>query len=90
MNKNNMYNNFFFRRTILIFIKKCEGAKRRYGTWLTLSYLKSHNVMFNPKKCNFSGRTYLHISDGGNVVFGDYFIANSGVEAGIDCNCCVK
>ena len=61
------------------------GVKRRYHSWLTVNYLLSHNVKFEPKKCFFFGLTHLRINKDSNVIIGDEFIARSGVNAGIDC-----
>lgn len=84
------HDGFFLHSVILTLVKKLGGVRRRWGTWLTICYLLTHNVKFNPKKCSFSGRTYIRISDKGKMVIGDYFIANSGIESGIDCNNCCK
>ena len=61
------------------------GVKRKIGSLITLNDLIRQNAHFNPKKCLFIGRTFLHIK-GGEVTIGDEFIARSGIEQGIDCS----
>ena len=64
-------------------LNKLRGAKFRIYNQLAISYLTYKKVQFSPTKCCFSGRIYLSIK--GKVSIGDYFIANSGPNNGIDC-----
>ena len=74
---------------IILFIsfckKKIHGINRRLNEKITICELLNSKVKFNPSKCRFWGRTYLDINKGSDITIGDYFIANSGVNGGIDC-----
>ncbi len=70
---------------ISYFLKKIRGIRRRVNEKITINELLKYNVKFNPSKCYFRGHTYLDLNKKSNIVIGDYFIANSGVNAGIDC-----
>lgn len=65
--------------------KKVHGIKRRLHEKTIINNLLKYDVKFNPLKCRFNGNTFLDLNKGCNIVIGDYFIANSGVTAGIDC-----
>ena len=65
--------------------KKIYSFSRRLNEKITMCELLYYNVKFNPSKCRFWGRTYLDINKESNIVIGDYFIAISGVNGGIDC-----
>lgn len=77
-----------FKKIVLFisfFNKKIHGINRRLNEKITICELLNSNVKFNPSKCRFWGRTFLDINKESNVVIGDYFIASSGVNGGIDC-----
>lgn len=64
-------------------INKLEGIKSGIFNQLAISYLIYKKAKFNPTKCHFNGRIYLFVK--GGISIGDYFIANSGPNNGIDC-----
>lgn len=68
---------------ILRVINKLEEIKSNIYNLLAIQYLIYKNVKFNPSKCLFRGRIYLLVK--GEISIGDYFIANSGPNNGIDC-----
>lgn len=74
---------------IILFISFCKrvvrGINRRLDEKITIYELLNSKVKFNPSKCRFCGRTYLDINKESDIIIGDYFIANSGVNCGIDC-----
>lgn len=65
--------------------KKIHGINRRLNEKITICELLNNKVKFNPSKCHFWGRTYLDIHNGSDITLGDYFVANSGINGGIDC-----
>lgn len=73
----------------ILFISSClrliHGVERRLNSKITVLQLQKYNVKFNPSKCRFNGRTYLSLHKECNIIIGDYFIANSGIGASIDC-----
>ena len=74
-----------FGKFILFCIRVWNSVKRRLNSQITVLQLQKYNVKFNPSKCRFNGRTYLSLHKKCNIVIGDYFIANSGIDASIDC-----
>lgn len=74
-----------FGKIILFCIRIWNSVKRRLNSQITVLQLQKYNVKFNPSKCRFNGRTYLSLHKECNIVIGDYFIANSGIDASIDC-----
>lgn len=76
-------------KNLVLFIsfckKKMHGINRRLNEKITICELLNSKVKFNPSKCHFRGRTFLDINKESNIVIGDYFIASSGVNGGIDC-----
>lgn len=74
-----------FLPLISLYLKKINGLRRRIDEKITINKLVNCNVKFNPSKCYFRGSTFLDISKDSIITIGDYFIANSGVNAGIDC-----
>lgn len=74
-----------FGKIILFCIRIWNSVKRRLNSQITIQELRMYNVKFNPSKCRFNGHTYLSLHKECNIIIGDYFIANSGVDASIDC-----
>lgn len=74
---------------LILFIFFCKrvvrGINRRLDKKIIIYELLNNKVKFNPSKCRFEGHTYLDINKESDIVIGDYFIANSGVNCGIDC-----
>lgn len=77
--------NVFTSFLLLSALKKFWWIKRKMYQFITINELLRYNVKFNPSKCRFCGRTFLKIDKNCTIVIGDFFIANSGVDAGIDC-----
>lgn len=78
----------FKKLVLFIFFckKKIHGVNRRLNEKITICELLNYKVKFNPSKCRFFGRTFLDINKGSDITIGDYFIASSGVNGGIDCS----
>lgn len=75
----------FFILLISPCLRIIYGIKRKLNSQIAINELLRHNVKFNPHRCCFNGHTYLSIHKECDIIIGDYFIANSGIDASIDC-----
>lgn len=79
-----MYRKYGISSLLWVIITKYWRIKYKIYQCLTIEELLRHKVDFNPQKCSFIGRTFLELEKNSKIVIGDYFIARSGVNSGID------